>query len=89
MRNRSRKRDGERERERERERGEEREGEGDTVTHSSHAASSFDYSSKGGWKLKHFCTLTLKSLALFNSRRAERKSIDTAWSAADLSGVKL
>lgn len=30
----------------------------DMVTHSSHAASSFDSSSKGGLKSEHFCTLT-------------------------------
>lgn len=59
------------------------------VTNSSHAASSFDYSSKGGLKLEHFCTLTHKSLAFFKSRHAGRKSIDTAWSAADLNRVKL
>lgn len=67
----------------------EREREKDMVTHSSHAASSFDYPSKGGLKLEHFCTLTHKSVAFFKSRHAGRKSNDTALSAADLSRVKL
>lgn len=41
------------------------------VTHSSHAASSFDYSSKGGLKLEYFCTLTHKALVFLRASTQE------------------
>lgn len=55
----------------------EREGERgrDMVTHSSHAASSFDYSSKGGLKSEHFCTLTHKALAFLRAGTQEENPL--------------
>ncbi len=64
-----RKRDGEKESKRERERGR------DMVTHSSHAASSFDYASKGGLKSEHFCALTHKALVFLRAGTQEENPL--------------
>lgn len=59
----------------ERKRDGEKESKRDMVTHSSHAASSFDYASKGGLKSEHFCTLTHKALVFLRAGTQEENPL--------------